>query len=58
MIEEYVKAGDGLLSQINQVYEYPTEPLTEKKLRELHGVDSTEEDFKIEDYELQKNKQH
>ena len=58
MAGEYVKAGDGLLSQVSKVYECPTEPLTEKKLRELHGVDSTEEDFKIEDYELQKNKQH
>ena len=48
MTEEYIKAGNGLLSQINKVYEYPTEPLTEKKLRELHGVDSTEEDFKKE----------
>ena len=46
--KEYVKAGDGLLSQIDKVHEYPTEPLTEKKLCELHGVDSTEEDFKKE----------
>lgn len=46
MTEEYIKVGDGLLSQIDKVYEYPTELLTEKKLRELHGVDSTEEDFK------------
>lgn len=32
MTEEYIKAGDGLLSQINKVYEYPIESITKEKI--------------------------
>lgn len=45
--KEYVKAGDGLLSQIDKVHEYPTEPLTDKKLRELHGADMNRKEIDL-----------
>ena len=46
MAEEYVKIGDGLLSQINQVYEYPIENVTEEKIFDL--MEEVEDSFLAE----------
>lgn len=35
MTEKYIKVGDGLLSQINKVYEYPIENITKEKIFNL-----------------------
>lgn len=32
MTEEYIKVGNGLLSQINKVYEYQIESITKEKI--------------------------
>lgn len=32
MAEKYIKIGNGLLSQINKVYEYPIENITKEKI--------------------------
>ena len=37
MTKDYIKVGNGLLSQINKVYEYPIESITEEKIFDFMG---------------------
>ena len=46
MTEEYIKVGDGLLSQIDKVHEYPTESITKEKI--LDFMEEIEDSFLTE----------
>ena len=46
MAEEYIKVGNGLLSQINKVHEYPIESITKEKI--LNFMEEIEDSFLAE----------